>query len=159
MDGDHDIRRCQEVKEEVLNNVFDQLFRQRCLLEGIVLKPNMVIPGSRCPVQAETREIAELTVQTLRRCVPAAVPGVAFLSGGQAGDEACANLNAMNCGESQPWELTYSFGRALQYPALEIWRGNAANVPAAQSAFLHRARMSGLARSGQYSPSLEQVPA
>jgi fructose-bisphosphate aldolase class I len=159
MDGDHDIRRCQEVTEEVLNNVFDQLFRQRCLLEGIVLKPNMVIPGSGCPVQAETREIAELTVQTLRRCVPAAVPGVAFLSGGQTGDEACTNLNAMNGGESQPWELTYSFGRALQYPALEIWRGNAANVPAAQSAFLHRARMSGLARSGRYSPSLEQVPA
>lgn len=159
MDGDHDIRRCQEVTEEVLNNVFDQLFRQRCLVEGIVLKPNMVIPGVGCLVQADAREIAELTLQTLRRCVSAAVPGIAFLSGGQTGEEACSNLNAMNCGGSQPWGLTYSFGRALQYPALEIWRGNAANVPAAQSAFLHRARMSGLARSGQYSPSLEQVPA
>jgi fructose-bisphosphate aldolase class I len=113
---------CQEVTEEVLHTVFGELRSQRCRLEGIVLKPSMVIPGEGCLVQADAREIAQLTLQTLRRCVPAAVPGIAFLSGGQTGEEACSNLNAMNCGGPQPWELTYSFGRALQYPALEIWR-------------------------------------
>ena len=159
MDGDHDIHRCQEVTEEVLHTVFGELRSQRCLLEGIVLKPNMVISGEGCLVQADAREIAKLTLQTLRRCVPAAVPGIAFLSGGQTGEEACANLNAMNSGGPQPWELTYSFGRALQYPALEIWGGDAANVPAAQSAFLHRSRMTSLAHSGGYSPDLERATA
>jgi fructose-bisphosphate aldolase class I len=159
MDGGHNIERCQEVTEEVLHTVFDQLFRQRSLLEGIVLKPNMVVPGAECPSQPDAAEIAEITVRTLGRCVPAAVPGIAFLSGGQTGDQACSNLNAMTRGAPQPWELTYSFGRALQYPALEIWGGKAANAPAAQAAFLHRARMAGLARSGRYSPALERVSA
>jgi fructose-bisphosphate aldolase class I len=157
MDGDHDIHRCQDVTEEVLHTVFGELRSQRCLLEGIVLKPSMVIPGEGCLVQADAREIAKLTLETLRRCVPAAVPGIAFLSGGQTGEEASANLNAMNCGGSQPWEITYSFGRALQYPAIEIWRGDAANVPAAQAAFLHRSRMTSLARAGAYSSDLEQA--
>ncbi len=156
MNGDHDIRRCQDATEEVLHAVFGQLVAQRCLLEGMVLKPNMVTPGSACPNQAGAEEIAELTIQTLRRCVPAAVPGIAFLSGGQTGEQACANLNAMVSTGPLPWELTYSFGRALQYPALEIWGGDAANVPAAQSAFLHRARMSSLACSGAYSPETER---
>ena len=155
MNGEHDIYRCQEVTEEVLYSVFGQLTSQQCLLEGMVLKPNMVTSGSECPVQADTRQIAELTLKTLRRCVPAAVPGIAFLSGGQTGEEACKNLNAMTCKGPLPWELTFSFGRALQYPALQIWGGEPDNVPAAQSAFLHRARMSSLARSGAYSPNME----
>ncbi len=157
MDGDHDIRRCRDVTEEVLHAVFGQLVTQNCLLEGMVLKPNMVIPGSACPNQADAEEIAELTLQTLRRCVPAAVPGIAFLSGGLTGEQACAYLNEMTVRGPHPWQLTYSFGRALQYPALEIWSGDAANVPAAQSAFLHRARMAALARSTAYSPELERA--
>jgi fructose-bisphosphate aldolase class I len=123
----------------------------------MVLKPNMVTSGSECPVQADTGQITELTLQTLRRCVPAAVPGVAFLSGGLPGEEACKNLNAMTAEGPHPWELTFSFGRALQYPALQIWRGEPANVTAAQAAFLHRARMSSLARSGAYSPAMESA--
>lgn len=157
MDGDHDIFRCQAVTEDVLRSVFEQLTSQQCLLEGMVLKPNMVTPGSECPVQADTDQIAELTLKTLRRCVPAAVPGVAFLSGGLPGEEACKNLNAMTAEGSHPWELTFSFGRALQYPALQIWRGEPANVTAAQAAFLHRARMSSRARSGGYSPTMESA--
>jgi len=157
MDGEHDIRRCQEVTEEVLLAVFDELATQRCLLEGMVLKPNMVVPGTECRVQANASEIAGLTLSTLRRCVPAAVPGIAFLSGGQTGEEACANLNAMASRGPHPWELSFSFGRALQYPALPIWSGQAANVPAAQTAFLHRARMSSLARSGVYSQEMESA--
>ena len=155
MNGEHDIYRCREVTEEVLHSVFGQLTSQRCLLEGMVLKPNMVTSGSECPVQADTRQIAELTLKTLRRCVPAAVPGIAFLSGGQTGEQSCKNLNAMTLSGPLPWELTFSFGRALQYPALQIWGGEPDNVPAAQSAFLHRARMSSLARSGAYSPNME----
>ncbi len=157
MDGEHDIHRCQEVTEEVLLAVFGELAAQRCLLEGIVLKPNMVIPGTQCRVQASPSEIAEHTLATLRRCVPAAVPGIAFLSGGQTGEEACANLNAMASRGPHPWELSFSFGRALQYPALPIWAGEATNAPAAQTAFLHRARMSSLARSGAYSQETESA--
>jgi fructose-bisphosphate aldolase class I len=156
MGGDHDIRRCQEATEAVLCSVFDQLVFQRCLLEGLILKPNMVTAGEKCPQQADPAEIARATVETLRRCVPAAVPGIAFLSGGQTGEEACRNLNAMACLGPHPWELSFSFGRALQYPALEIWGGKEANVPEAQSALLHRARMSSLARSGRYSPEAER---
>ncbi len=157
MSGSHDIDRCQEATEEVLRCVFEQLASQRCLLEGMILKPNMITSGSECPAQAGTSEIAELTLKTLRRCVPAAVPGIAFLSGGQTGEEACANLNAMTRSGPLPWELTFSFGRALQQPALQIWGGKAGNVPAAQAAFLHRARMSSAARSGAYSPDAERV--
>ncbi|HEV8574206.1 MAG TPA: class I fructose-bisphosphate aldolase [Dehalococcoidia bacterium] len=156
MDGDHDIQRSQEVTEEVLLAVFDELSAQRCLLEGVILKPSMVTVGSDSRTQTDATEIAKQTLTTLRRCVPAAVPGIAFLSGGQTGEEACANLNAMASRGSLPWELSFSFGRALQYPALQIWGGEAANVPAAQLAFLHRARMSSLARAGGYSENTEQ---
>jgi fructose-bisphosphate aldolase class I len=159
MDGEHDIARCREVTEEALRSVFAQLASQRCLLEGIVLKPNMVTSGKECPVQAGSEEIAKVTLDTLRRCVPAAVPGIAFLSGGQTGEEACQNLHAMASAGPYPWELTFSFGRALQYPALPVWGGKAGNVPAAQSAFLHRARMSGRARAGAYSPDEDREPA
>ncbi len=155
MSGEHDIERCREVTEEVLHSLFEQLASQRCLLEGMILKPNMITSGSECPVQADTDDIAELTLNTLRRHVPAAVPGIAFLSGGQTGEEACKNLNAMVSRGPHPWELTFSFGRALQHPALEIWGGKAGNVPAAQSAFLHRARMSSAARTGAYTPVME----
>ena len=151
MDGDHDIHRSQEVTEKVLLSVFDELSAQRCLLEGIILKPNMVTAGSDSQAQPYAAEVAELTLTTLRRCVPAAVPAIAFLSGGQTGEEVCANLNAMASRGPLPWELSFSFGRALQYPALQIWGGEAANVPDAQHAFLHRAQMSSLARAGRYS--------
>jgi fructose-bisphosphate aldolase class I len=157
MNGAHDIRRCREVTEEVLHAVFGQLVAQHCRLEGMVLKPNMVVPAAECPDQSGSTEIAELTVQTLRRCVPAAVPGVAFLSGGLTGEQACTYLSEMVARGPHPWQLTYSFGRALQYPALETWGGKAENIPAAQSAFLHRARMASLARSGAYSPEMERL--
>jgi fructose-bisphosphate aldolase class I len=157
MDGDHDIQRSQEVTEQVLLAVFDELSAQRCLLEGIILKPNMVTPGSDSRAQVDATEVAMHTLATLRRRVPAAVPGIAFLSGGQSGEEACANLNAMVSRGPQPWELSFSFGRALQYPALQIWAGEAANVPAAQLAFLHRSRMSSLARAGTYSERRERA--
>ena len=157
MEGDHDIGRSQEVTEEVLRAVFDELSAQRCLLEGIILKPSMVIAGSDSQAPADATEVAAQTLTTLRRCVPAAVPGIAFLSGGQTGEEVCANLNAMISRGPQPWALSFSFGRALQYPALEIWGGEAANLPAAQLAFLHRARMSSLARSGMYSQDMERA--
>ena len=156
MDGDHDLQRSQEVTERVLLAVFDELSAQRCLLEGIILKPNMVTPGSDSRAQVDATEVATHTLATLRRRVPAAVPGIAFLSGGQTGEEACANLNAMVSRGPLPWELSFSFGRALQYPALQIWAGEAANVPAAELAFLHRARMSSLARTGRYSESKER---
>lgn len=155
MDGEHDIRRRRDATEAVLHSIFDQLVFQRCLLEGLILKPNMVTPGDKCPEQAGPAEIARATVDTLRRCVPAAVPGIAFLSGGQTGEEACQNLNAMACLGPHPWQLSFSFGRALQYPALEVWGGEQANVPAAQAALLHRARMSSLARSGRYTLEAE----
>ncbi len=157
MDGDHDIQRCEEVTTAVLERVFAELAAKRVLLEGIVLKPNMVIPGTSAPDQSSAAEIAERTVATLRRCVPEAVPGIAFLSGGQTGEQACANLNAMQQG-GLPWELTYSFGRALQYPAIEVWAGNSANAAAAQAALRHRLRMSSLARSGRYMDAAEQQP-
>jgi len=156
MDGEHDMQRCQDVTEQVLMAVFDELAAQLCLLEGMILKPNMVTAGSSSRVRPEASEIAEHTLTVLRRCVPAAVPGIAFLSGGQSGQEACANLNAMACCGPMPWERSFSFGRALQYPALEIWGGEPANVPAAQEAFMHRARMSSLARIGAYSQDTDE---
>jgi fructose-bisphosphate aldolase class I len=158
-DGEHDIDRCQEVTEHVLNSVFEQLTLQMCFLAGIILKPNMITPGRECLAQADAGEIANRTLKTLRLCVPAAVPGIAFLSGGQSGEEACERLGAMASDGPLPWQLTFSFGRALQYPALQIWGGVPANVPAAQSAFLHRARMSSMARMGRYSLNMEQASA
>ena len=156
MDGDHDIEHCREVTEATLHAVFHQLFEQRIALEGILLKPNMVVSGKDCPTQAGVEAVAKITVKTLRRCVPAAVPGIVFLSGGQSEEEATVHLNAMNAIGSQPWELSFSYGRALQQSALQVWSGDPAKVQAAQAAYLHRARMNGAARSGRYKPEMEE---
>ncbi len=156
MDGDHDIERCREVTEATLHAVFHQLFEQRIALEGMLLKPNMVVSGKDCPTQAGVEAVAKITVKTLRRCVPAAVPGIVFLSGGQSEEEATVHLNAMNAIGSQSWELSFSYGRALQQSALQVWSGDPAKVQAAQAAYLHRARMNGAARSGRYKPEMEE---
>ena len=156
MDGDHTIDRCEEVTLWVLEEVFEQLFKQRVVLEEMVLKPSMVISGKKCPQQASPREVAERTLQTLKRTVPAAVPGIAFLSGGQSDEIATEHLSLMNQLGGGPWALTFSYGRALQAPALKTWAGNAANVAAAQAALLHRARMNSLAAKGEYKPELEK---
>jgi len=157
MDGAHTMGRCQEVTEEVLRAVFRQLYSQRVLLEGLILKPNMVLPGSACPSQETVDEVADATVKCLLRAVPAAVPGIAFLSGGQSGELASARLNAMNVRfKSQlPWALAFSFGRALQQPALEIWHGEQTNVPVAQQALQHRAQCNRAARRGEYNATLD----
>jgi fructose-bisphosphate aldolase class I len=159
MDGDHDIARCESVTEFVLKEVFQELYYARVELEGMVLKPNMVIAGKKCPQQAGVEEVAGRTVKILRRCVPTAVPGIAFLSGGQSDEEATAHLNAMNAGYTLPWALTFSYGRALQAAPQKAWSGKAANVPAAQKALAHRARMNGLAVLGQWKPGLEKSAA
>jgi fructose-bisphosphate aldolase, class I len=161
MDGNHSLERCAEVTEATLHAVFDQLVAQGVLLEGMILKPNMVVPGKDAPHQNSNEEIAELTVHTLRRTVPAAVPGIAFLSGGQTGEQACARLSAMNSRfrGHLPWALTYSFARAIQSPAMDIWHGEDAKVPAAQNALLHRAQCARAARRGEYSAAMEQEPA
>jgi fructose-bisphosphate aldolase class I len=159
MSGSHDIDLCQEATEEVLRAVFAELATQHVLLEGIVLKPNMVTPGASAPEQASAAQIADATLATLRRCVPAAVPGIAFLSGGQTGEEACERLSLMACHADLPWQLTFSFGRALQYPALDTWSASSDNAPAAQADLLHRARMSSLARGGSYTVQAELAAA
>ena len=155
MDGVHTLGRCREVTEEVLRTVFDQLYAQGVMLEGMILKPNMVLPGSTCPTQETVEEVADATVQCLMRAVPAAMPGIAFLSGGQSAELASARLNAMNVRfrSRMPWALAFSFGRAIQQPALEIWRGMHANVFAAQEALLHRAGCNRAARRGTYDPA------
>jgi len=152
MDGDHTLERCLKVTEEALRNVFIQLNCQRVMLEGILLKPNMVLPGLTCPQQVSVDEVADATVQCLLRTVPAAVPGIAFLSGGQSPELASARLNAMNVRFKSrlPWALAFSYGRAIQQPALKIWRGDEANVAAAQAALLHRAQCNRAARRGEY---------
>jgi len=157
MDGGHDIERCRQVTEDALQIVFNHLYEQRVQLEGMVLKPNMVVPGKKCAQQNSVEEVAAMTVKVLRRHVPAAVPGIAFLSGGQSEQEATAHLNAMNALGVHPWQLSFSYGRALQASALKAWGGKAENVAAAQAAYAHRARMNGLARSGDYKPELEQA--
>lgn len=154
--GDHSIDRCAEVTEWVLKTVFAELYDARVLLEGMVLKPNMVIDGKNAR-KAGVEEVAEKTLRVLKRTVPAAVPGIAFLSGGQSDAEATAHLSAMNAAGPLPWKLTFSYGRALQAPALTAWGGNPANVAAAQRAFAHRARMNGLAATGKWEPQLEQA--
>lgn len=159
MDGDHDIARCQEATESALQSVFHELAGHRVLLEGLLLKPNMVVAGKKCPEQAAVREVAERTVRTMRRVVPAAAPGIVFLSGGQTPQAATAHLSAMNAMGPQPWQLSFSFARALQEPPLEIWRGHASNVPAAQEAFLYRAKMNSAARYGAYSEEMERPAA
>jgi fructose-bisphosphate aldolase class I len=158
MDGAHSIQRCAEVTEFVLKEVFTRLYDARVLLEGIVLKPNMIVPGMKCPRQASREEVAEETMRVLKNCVPAAAPGVAFLSGGQSDLEATANLDAINR-LGGPWTLTFSYGRALQTAALKAWAGKSENVPAAQAAFSHRARMNGLAAQGRWSMGLEKAAA
>ena len=157
MDGEHSLERCREVTEETLNRVFDQLYTQGVLLEGMLLKPNMVLPGLTCSKQETVDEIADATVNCLLRTVPAAVPGIAFLSGGQSGELASARLNAMNVRfrTRLPWAVAFSFARAIQQPALEIWSGKEANVAAAQKALVHRAECNRAARRGEYSTAME----
>ena len=157
MDGEHTLERCGEVTEEVLRTVFSQLYAQRVTLEGMILKPNMVVPGLTCPGQETVDEVADATVMCLLRSVPAAVPGIAFLSGGQSGELASARLNAMNVRfrSRTPWALAFSFARAIQQPALEVWRGEETNVRAAQEALYHRARCNMAARRGEYNAGME----
>ncbi len=156
MDGDHSIDRCEQVSEWTLRETFVALASQRVVLEHMVLKPSMVISGKDCAKQAGVQEVAVRTLQTLKRTVPAAVPGIAFLSGGQSDELATAHLDAMNKIGGAPWVLSFSYGRALQHPALTSWKGSAGNVPAAQRALHHRARMNGLASLGQYRAELEK---
>ncbi len=156
MDGDHTIERCFEVTEAALHRVFVALFEHRVVLEQSLLKPNMVLSGKGCPRQAPVEEVARETVRCLRRAVPAAVPGIVFLSGGQSNEKATAHLSAMNAlGETHPWQLSFSYGRALQDPPLRTWRGERANVRKAQDAFHHRARLNGAARYGKYTDAME----
>ncbi len=155
MDGEHDLERCAEVTEETLRQVFFALAEHRVHLEGILLKPNMVLPGKSSPRRASVEEVAEATVRSLRRVVPVAVPGIIFLSGGQRPVEATEHLNAMNAMGPHPWELSFSYGRALQDPVLEAWRGEEKNAPKAQKAFHHRSKCNGAARSGKYSERME----
>jgi len=159
MDGDHTLERCYEVTEEVLQTVFSQLYIKRVMLEGMILKPNMVLPGLICPTQETVDEVADATVRCLLRAVPVAVPGIAFLSGGQSGELASARLNAMNVRfKSQlPWALAFSFARAIQQSALELWHGEEANVPAAQQALYNRAKCNRAARRGEYNAAIERT--
>jgi fructose-bisphosphate aldolase class I len=159
MDGDHDIGRCSEVTERVLDETFRELRIQRVALEGMILKPNMVIAGKKSPKQASVEEVAEKTIRLLKACVPAAVPGIAFLSGGQSDEEATAHLDAMNRIGGLPWRLTFSYGRALQAAPQKAWSGKPENVAAGQRAFTHRARMNSLASKGEWKPDLEKKAA
>ena len=157
MDGEHTLARCSEVTEEVLRTVFNQLYTQRVMLEGMILKPNMVLPGLACREQATVDEVAEATVKCLLRAVPAAVPAIAFLSGGQSSELASARLSAMNSGfrTRVPWSLSFSFARAIQQPAMEIWHGDETQVYAAQQALFHRASCNRAARRGEYTTEME----
>jgi fructose-bisphosphate aldolase class I len=157
MDGSHTVEDSFIVTEGVLHSVFYELYGQNVLLEGMILKPNMVLSGYKCSEQASVDEVAEMTVTVLKRCVPSAVPGIAFLSGGQSNEDATAHLNSMNkiLDNNSPWNLTYSYGRALQAPALDAWRGKEENVPAAQDAFYKRAKLNSLATKGDYSADME----
>jgi fructose-bisphosphate aldolase class I len=159
MDGAHTIERCEEVTDETLQSVFAQLYAHRIRLEGMILKPNMVIPGMKCPTRAGAEQVAEATVRCLKRHVPAAVPGIAFLSGGQGPEEATEHLSLINQLGPLPWELSFSYGRALQAPVLEAWRGQPGNFAAGQKAFFKRAKLNGLARSGRYVAGLESAAA
>ncbi len=158
MDGEHDLERCAAVTEEVLRTVFEQLCEQGVALEAMILKPNMVLPGLSCPVQPNLDEVADATIQSLSRTVPAAVPGIAFLSGGQSPELASARLNAINIRRrpQSPWALTFSFARAIQQPALEIWQGDDTNVNAAQQILLQRANCNRAACRGEYNIAMER---
>jgi len=155
MDGAHDIARCEAVTAQVLEAVFTELDAHHVLFEGMLLKPNMVIAGMKCPRQAGVQEVAEATLRCLRRYVPAAVPGIVFLSGGQSAEIATEHLNAMNAMGPQPWQVSFSYGRALQAPVLAAWKGQEANGAAAQQALLKRCDLNGLARDGKYERAME----
>jgi fructose-bisphosphate aldolase class I len=157
MDGEHTIERSFEVTSAVLDALHGALFLQRVHLDGTLLKPNMVLSGYSCPQQASVQEVAEATVRCFLTAVPAAVPGIVFLSGGQSDELATAHLDAMNRTGGLPWELSFSYGRALQAPALKAWKGDAANVGAGREAFLHRAKLNSAARSGSYTPAMEKA--
>jgi fructose-bisphosphate aldolase class I len=159
MDGDHDIDRCFEVTTRVLNVTFQELRKQRVALEGMILKPNMAIAGKKSAKKASVEEVAEKTVRMLKACVPAAVPGIAFLSGGQSDEEATAHLDAMNRMDNLPWKLTFSYGRALQAAPQKAWSGKPENVAAGQRALIHRARMNSLASKGEWRAELEEKAA
>ena len=159
MDGDHDMDACYEVTEFVLKETFQELYYQKVQLEGIVLKPNMIVPGKGSKTRATYQEVAERTVRVLKACVPGAVPGIAFLSGGQTDEEATGNLDAMNKIGNLPWKLTFSYGRALQAAPQRAWAGKADNVTAAQTAFAHRAMMNSLAALGTWKADLERKAA
>ncbi|HEY2530369.1 MAG TPA: class I fructose-bisphosphate aldolase [Xanthobacteraceae bacterium] len=159
MDGDNDADRCAIITEWVLKTVFEQLYYQHVALEGMVLKPNMVVPGKKSPKRASIEEVADKTLRVLKACVPAAVPGIAFLSGGQSDEEATAHLDAINRMGPLPWRVTFSYGRALQAAPQKAWSGRTENVAAAQRAFSHRAMMNGLATSGQWKADLERKAA
>jgi fructose-bisphosphate aldolase class I len=159
MDGDHDIDRCAEVTEFVLKMTYQELYYQRVKLEGSVLKPNMVLPGKKSSKRASVAEVAEKTLRVLKACVPGAVPGIAFLSGGQSEEEATAHLDAINRLGNLPWKVTFSYGRALQAAPQKAWSGKSENVAAAQRAFSHRAKMNGLATLGQWKADFEKKAA
>jgi fructose-bisphosphate aldolase class I len=159
MDGDHDIERCYEVTKRVLNKVFQELRIQRVALEGMILKPNMVVPGIKSAKQVPATQVAEQTIRLLKECVPAAVPGIMFLSGGQSDEDATAHLDAMHRIGGLPWGLSFSYGRALQAAPQHAWAGKAENVAAGQAAFTHRARMNSLAAKGEWQADLEQKKA
>jgi fructose-bisphosphate aldolase class I len=158
MDGDHTLEQCSRTTEATLHAVFSELYRQRVLLEGMILKPNMVLPGKDCPTQSGVEEVADATVSCLLRAAPAAVPGIAFLSGGQGPELASTRLNAMNVRwrSKMPWVLTFSYSRAIQQPALHTWKGEEANKAAAQKTLYHRARCNSMARRGEYSSDMEK---
>jgi len=158
MDGDHTLERCYQVTEATLQAVFSELFSQRVVYEDMLLKPNMVVSGKDCPQRATPEEVAKATIRCFKSVVPAAVPGIVFLSGGQGDEEATANLSAMNGVGPLPWQLSFSYGRALQAPSLKAWKGDDANVQAGQEALAHRARMNGAARDGSYTAEMEKVP-
>jgi fructose-bisphosphate aldolase class I len=157
MDGAHTIDSCAIATEWALKETFQELYFAGVALEGIILKPNMVISGKKCPTQASREEVAEKTLKVLKRCVPAAVPGIAFLSGGQSGEDATAHLSLMNAAGPLPWKLTFSYGRALQADALKAWSGKPENLAAGQRAFAHRARMNALAAQGRWSAEQEKA--
>jgi fructose-bisphosphate aldolase class I len=159
MDGDHTIERYFDVTERTLRSVFNALAAHRVVLEAMLLKPNMVLSGKDCPQQASVEEVAQATVRCMKRVVPSAVPGLVFLSGGQSDQQATEHLNAMNQLEGLPWQLSFSYGRALQAPVLKAWKGDAANVAAAQQAFHHRAQCNSKARFGKYSEEMETAKA
>jgi fructose-bisphosphate aldolase class I len=157
MDADNTIETCEDVTARTLRLTFQELQRQRVALEGMILKPNMVVSGKKCPQQAGRRAVAEATLRVLKRLVPAAVPGIAFLSGGQSDEDATAHLDEMNKLGGGPWVLSFSYGRALQAAALKAWGGRKENVAAGQRAYLHRARMNSLAATGQWEQKLEKA--